>query len=123
MSEEFNKRLDSEMDVLVDSFNDIIAAAKIQNKDTITLAEEGFQIECRATTIVRSCQTLLTMIASMKQSLLLNDTQSINTLTQTHKERALRQIHQTYRTLQSINTVIGQSVLKLQEVYSATPYK
>ncbi|KAJ1988378.1 hypothetical protein H4R33_002457 [Dimargaris cristalligena] len=122
MNDDFNKRLDSEMDVLMDSFTDIIVGAKIQAKDTLALDQEGYLIDCRATTIVRSCETLLAMISSIKQSLLLNDTRSINAITQAHREKAQGQIAATQKTYQHLATEVDQMLNELQSTLRVSRY-
>ncbi|KAJ1926658.1 hypothetical protein IWQ60_003600 [Tieghemiomyces parasiticus] len=121
-NEDFDKKLDGEMDTLVESFTHIISSAKIQAKDTFTLAEEGYQIECQATTIVRSCETLLTMISDMKQSLLLNDTRSINSITQRHRDQAKVRIAETHGSFSMVRAEVDQMLSELQGALDASTY-
>ncbi|KAJ9056319.1 hypothetical protein DSO57_1034384 [Entomophthora muscae] len=74
ITSELNERLDIDIDSLIGSFSDIIKCSKVQDKDKYRIQQEQYQIECRAANLVRSCESILTLIAEMKQSLLLNDT-------------------------------------------------
>ncbi|KAF9223516.1 hypothetical protein BS17DRAFT_145472 [Gyrodon lividus] len=48
IEEEWNKKLDTEVDVLVDGMVDIVSLASIGDKDKFRIAQESFQAESRA---------------------------------------------------------------------------
>ncbi|KAL4062099.1 hypothetical protein V8B97DRAFT_385481 [Scleroderma yunnanense] len=53
IEEEWNKKLDAEIEVLVDGMVDIVSLASIGDKDKFRIAQEAFQAEMRAESMVR----------------------------------------------------------------------
>ncbi|KAG1781517.1 hypothetical protein EV702DRAFT_1071315 [Suillus placidus] len=52
IEEEWNKKLDAEVEVLVDGMVDIVSLASIGDKDKFRIAQESFQAESRAESMV-----------------------------------------------------------------------
>ncbi|KAH9930538.1 uncharacterized protein BXZ73DRAFT_28382, partial [Epithele typhae] len=73
VEEEWNKRVDVEIETLVDSMVDIVSLAAIGDKDKFRIAEEAFQAQCRAESMIRAANSLMSTIHSMKLLLLLSD--------------------------------------------------
>ncbi|KAH7919715.1 hypothetical protein BV22DRAFT_1040620 [Leucogyrophana mollusca] len=73
IEEEWNKRLDSEVDTLVDGMVDIVSLASIGDKDKFRIAQESFQVQSRAESMVRAANSLLSITHSLKLLLLLSD--------------------------------------------------
>ncbi|TFK27766.1 hypothetical protein FA15DRAFT_585580 [Coprinopsis marcescibilis] len=73
IEEEWNKKVDSEVEVLVDGMVDLVNLASIKNKDKFTVAQEAFQTQSRAESMVRAAHSLLSIVHSMKLLLLLSD--------------------------------------------------
>ncbi|KAG6857390.1 hypothetical protein H0H87_004752 [Tephrocybe sp. NHM501043] len=68
IEEEWNKRLDMEVETLVDGMVDLIG-----DKDKFRIAQESFQAQSRAESMVRAANSLLSITHSMKLLLLLSD--------------------------------------------------
>ncbi|RDX46121.1 hypothetical protein K466DRAFT_585448 [Polyporus arcularius HHB13444] len=73
IEEEWNKRVDVEIETLVDGMVDIVALAAIGDKDKFRIAQESFQAQCRAESMIRAANSLMSTIHSMKLLLLLSD--------------------------------------------------
>lgn len=73
IEEEWNKRLDAEVEILVDGMVDIVSLASIGDKDKFRIAQETFQAELRAESMVRAANSLLSITHSLKLLLLLSD--------------------------------------------------
>ncbi|OJA11150.1 hypothetical protein AZE42_02360 [Rhizopogon vesiculosus] len=89
IEEEWNKKLDAEVEVLVDGMVDIVSLAsvrvvctlssytlnlgKIGDKDKFRIAQESFQAQSRAESMVRAANSLLSITHSLKLLLLLSD--------------------------------------------------
>lgn len=54
VEEEWNKKVDAEVEVLVDGMVDLVNLASIGNKDKFIVAQEAFQAQSRAESMVRS---------------------------------------------------------------------
>lgn len=73
IEEEWNKKLDAEVEILVDGMVDIVSLASIGDKDKFRIAQESFQAESRAESMVRAANSLLSITHSLKLLLLLSD--------------------------------------------------
>ncbi|KAF8986504.1 Mediator of RNA polymerase II transcription subunit 22 [Entomortierella lignicola] len=115
IEEAYNKRLDNDVAQLMESFGDIVKVASITynessiSKDKYKLAQESYQIQGRATNIVSSAESLLAMVTELKQTLLLNDA---NTLAQLSTRRQ--------KELSTQKTAVKQRVLGLKEEVDRT---
>ncbi|KAN0120662.1 hypothetical protein V8E52_003931 [Russula decolorans] len=77
--EEWNKRVDVEIETLAEGMVDLVNLASINNKDKFKIAQETFQAQFRAESMVlfssyiRAANSLLSIVHSMKLQLLLSD--------------------------------------------------
>ncbi|KAL5485894.1 hypothetical protein ACEPAI_6937 [Sanghuangporus weigelae] len=78
IEEEWNKKIDVEVETLVDGMVDIVNLASIGDKDKFRIAQESFIAQCRAESMVRAAQSLLSITHSMKLLLLLSDESQIS---------------------------------------------
>ncbi|PCH42225.1 hypothetical protein WOLCODRAFT_132255 [Wolfiporia cocos MD-104 SS10] len=77
IEEEWNKKVDVEIDTLVDGMVDLVGIASIGDKDKFRVAHESYQAECRAESMIRAAHSLLSITHSMKLLLLLSDESQI----------------------------------------------
>ncbi|THG95094.1 hypothetical protein EW145_g8023 [Phellinidium pouzarii] len=99
IEEEWNKKVDVEVETLVDGMVDIVNLAsrnlisdasfvsQIGEKDKFRIAQESFQAQCRAESMARAAHSLLSITHSMKLLLLLSDESQIAQ----QRDRALRE--------------------------------
>ncbi|KAF8628026.1 hypothetical protein AX15_004143 [Amanita polypyramis BW_CC] len=73
IEEEWNKKVDMEVETLVDGMVDLVSLASIGDKDKFRIAQEAFQAQSRAESMVRAANSLLSITHSMKLLLLLSD--------------------------------------------------
>ncbi|KAF8623628.1 hypothetical protein AX17_007329 [Amanita inopinata Kibby_2008] len=73
VEEEWNKKVDLEVETLVDGMVDLVSLASIGDKDKFRIAQEAFQAQSRAESMVRAANSLLSITHSMKLLLLLSD--------------------------------------------------
>ncbi|KAM6504326.1 hypothetical protein JOM56_001269 [Amanita muscaria] len=73
VEEEWNKKVDMEVETLVDGMVDLVSLASIGDKDKFRIAQEAFQAQSRAESMVRATNSLLSITHSMKLLLLLSD--------------------------------------------------
>ncbi|EJD49644.1 hypothetical protein AURDEDRAFT_59336 [Auricularia subglabra TFB-10046 SS5] len=86
IEEDFNRRLDGDVEVLVEGMGDLVALAAVGDKDKFVVAQEAFQAQCRAESMVRAANSLLSLTHTLKLMLLLADEQQI--VKQRTEERA-----------------------------------
>ncbi|TCD61842.1 hypothetical protein EIP91_007832 [Steccherinum ochraceum] len=77
IEEEWNKKVDVEVETLVDGMTDLVGLASIGDKDKFRVALEAFQAQCRAESMIRAANSLLSITHSMKLLLLLSDESQI----------------------------------------------
>jgi len=73
IEEEWNKKVDTEVEMLVDGMVDLVSLASISGKDKFIVAQEAFQVQSRAESMIRAANSLLSITHSMKLLLLLSD--------------------------------------------------
>jgi len=73
VEEEWNKRVDVEIETLADGMVDLVNLASINDKDKFKIAQETFQAQFRAESMIRAANSLLSIVHSMKLQLLLSD--------------------------------------------------
>ncbi|KII84428.1 hypothetical protein PLICRDRAFT_57823 [Plicaturopsis crispa FD-325 SS-3] len=73
IEEEWNKKVDMEVETLVDGMVDLVGLASIGEKDKFKVAQEAYQAQSRAESMVRAANSLLSITHSMKLLLLLSD--------------------------------------------------
>ncbi|KAJ6605801.1 hypothetical protein B0H10DRAFT_2004284 [Mycena sp. CBHHK59/15] len=73
IEEEWNKKVDLEVETLLDGMVDLVGLASIGHKDKFRIAQESFQAQSRAESMVRAANSLLSITHSMKLLLLLSD--------------------------------------------------
>ncbi|WFD02712.1 hypothetical protein MOBT1_001396 [Malassezia obtusa] len=75
LEEAVNKRIDADVNVLMENYKDIINLSRIGGKDHYDTSREAFQLETRADSMVRVAQSLYLLSNSLKLSLLLSQSQ------------------------------------------------
>ncbi|KAF6757168.1 hypothetical protein DFP72DRAFT_989486 [Ephemerocybe angulata] len=73
VQEQWNQKVDADVDVLVEGMVDLVNLASIGNKDKFIVAQEAFLTQLRAESMVRAAHSLLSVVHSMKLLLLLSD--------------------------------------------------
>ncbi|KAF8340358.1 uncharacterized protein EI90DRAFT_2906513 [Cantharellus anzutake] len=77
MEEDWNKRVDTEIDTLVSDMVTLAEIASIEDKDRLRASQEAFQTICRAESMVSAASSLLSITHSLKLLFLLADEQEI----------------------------------------------
>ncbi|WFD37618.1 uncharacterized protein MJAP1_000565 [Malassezia japonica] len=75
LEEAVNKRIDADVETLMDNYKEIINLSRIGGKDHFDVSRESFQLETRADSMVRAAQSLYLLSDSLKLSLLLSQSQ------------------------------------------------
>ncbi|EIM91420.1 uncharacterized protein STEHIDRAFT_165735 [Stereum hirsutum FP-91666 SS1] len=79
IEEDWNRKVDIEIETLADGMTDLVNLASIGDKDKFKIAQEAFQAQFRAESMVRAANSLLSIIHSMKLLLLISDESQIVT--------------------------------------------
>ncbi|KAK4520439.1 general negative regulator of transcription subunit 5 [Mucor velutinosus] len=117
IEDQYNKRIDDDIGKLVDCFTDIVKVGENKDKDKFKVAQEGYQIESQSAQIVRSCESLLSLIGELKQNLLLNDTKTLTTLRQTRSEKLIENTTAIKDRMQLMKKELAETVYDLETVF------
>ncbi|XP_071948072.1 mediator of RNA polymerase II transcription subunit 22-like [Antedon mediterranea] len=78
----YNKRLKDDVRSMLENFTEIIKLAKVEEVGQVSQQTQGEQdhneMQVRAANIVRAGESLMTLVADIKQFLILNDFPSVN---------------------------------------------
>ncbi|KAG8984721.1 hypothetical protein FRB90_005144, partial [Tulasnella sp. 427] len=77
LQEEWNVKIDEQVQILVNNMVDLVGIAKIDNKDQFRVSQEAFQAELKAESMVHAASSLLSLTHSLKLMLLLSDEREI----------------------------------------------
>ncbi|KAI8368596.1 surfeit locus protein 5 subunit 22 of mediator complex-domain-containing protein [Choanephora cucurbitarum] len=117
IEDQYNKRIDDDVAKLVDCFTDVVKVSENKDKDKFKVAQEGYQIESQAAQIVRSCESLLSLIGELKQNLLLNDTKTLSRLRQNHSEKLTTNTNTIKDRIVQMKKELADTVYDLETVY------
>ncbi|OBZ83292.1 Mediator of RNA polymerase II transcription subunit 22 [Choanephora cucurbitarum] len=117
IEDQYNKRIDDDVAKLVDCFTDVVKVSENKDKDKFKVAQEGYQIESQAAQIVRSCESLLSLIGELKQNLLLNDTKTLSRLRQSHSEKLTTNTNTIKDRIVQMKKELADTVYDLETVY------
>ncbi|KAL1920467.1 uncharacterized protein VTP21DRAFT_844 [Calcarisporiella thermophila] len=121
VEESYHKRIDENVDQLAEAFADIIRVSGIENKDRFKISQEAYQVECRAASIVNSVESLLSLIAELKQSFLLNDTHTwVNSAQKRVEALSAKKSHIKSR-LSSIRDELEMAIADMENAYYFVP--
>ncbi|KAG5462593.1 MAG: hypothetical protein BJ554DRAFT_4493, partial [Olpidium bornovanus] len=96
---------------------------QIEQKDKYKIAQESYQTECRATNIVRQAEGLLSIIADLKQSLLVNDEQQLLHITATRRVECIDQKKVIKTRIARLKDDLDMAIWDLEDVYYSSPYR
>ncbi|CEP07639.1 hypothetical protein [Parasitella parasitica] len=117
IEDQYNKRIDDDVGKLIDCFTDIVKVGENKDKDKFKVAQEGYQIESQSAQIVRSCESLLSLIGELKQNLLLNDTKTLTTLRQTRSEKLTENTTAIKNRMTTMRKELAETVYDLEAVF------
>ncbi|KAJ1963214.1 hypothetical protein GGI12_002187 [Dipsacomyces acuminosporus] len=157
VEERLNKRLDSEIEQLLNSFGEIISISKIQSsdknaptqrtgmyddgggssgsvaahrasqgdaqaKDKYGVAQEAYSAQTRAATMVRSVESLLSMVADIKRAYLVNDTTALTDMANKRRSALQQRTQATRHEIEELNYALDMAVRDLEKAYYNSKY-
>ncbi|CAD5120352.1 DgyrCDS8927 [Dimorphilus gyrociliatus] len=121
------KRLKDDIKSIIDNYVEIIKLAKVEEDSQIsrlTQAEQDqYEMQVRASNIVRACESLLKLVSDIKQYILLNDFVSVNEVIH-HTRMSYTQKQQIHdHALIAIRNEIADELYDLEEEYYSSHYR
>jgi len=105
---------------LVENFGGLLASAHINEKSDN--ARENFQIEVYTTTMVKSSESLLKMVAELKHSMILNDFKAIQEEAQAKEASYTELVETTNNHIQDFKLHLIAALHELEDAYCSSKY-
>merc|ERR1711973_481698 len=78
----YTKRLKDDIKSILDNYTEVVKVAKIEEETQVAhltqAVEDSYEVDVRASNIVRAGESLMKLISDIKESLILNDFPAIN---------------------------------------------
>ncbi len=123
----YQKRLRDGVKAMVDNFTEIIKLAKSEEDSAVTRATQAeqdyYEMEVRAANIVRAGESLVKLIADMKQFFIVNSFTLMNESVLNNTKVLEKTSMESDAKLQAIRDDIATDLIELEEEYYLSPYK
>ncbi|CAG8466818.1 2621_t:CDS:2 [Paraglomus occultum] len=130
VEEEWNKRLDTEIDQLAASFHTIIKASGFTEfvrapgadydrqieKDKYRNSLDGYVAELKAANIAKNCEALLSLTHELKTAFLLNDTETLMQYSQRRKKELTARKEKIKRKVLELNDELAEAIWEMESV-------
>jgi len=121
LQETYHRRLDETVRQLIDTYGNILQAAKINDK--VQNSRENFQLDVHAANLVFSAETLLKMITELKHSVMVNDFETMNENLENQTQAYKLQTELAVPAIQKLSNELGQALYELESEYYSSKYK
>ena len=123
----YQKRLKDGVKAMVDNFTEIIKLAKSEEDSVVTriaqAEQDYYEMEVRAANIVRAGESLVRLIADMKQFFIVNSFTLVNESLMNNAKNLEKAIIENDVKLLSIRDEVAIDLMELEEEYYSSPYK
>ncbi|XP_065678085.1 mediator of RNA polymerase II transcription subunit 22-like [Hydra vulgaris] len=123
----YSKRLKDDIKSILDNYVEIVKAAKVEEETQVgrltQAVEDGYEIDVRASNIVRAGESLMKLIADMKEFLILNDFPAVNTSLQKRVQHLKTIEDETKKKLNELKEVVNNDLILLEEEFYLSKYK
>eukprot|EP00112_Aurelia_sp_Birch-Aquarium-sp1_P003055 Seg1342.12 transcript_id=Seg1342.12/GoldUCD/mRNA.D3Y31 product="Mediator of RNA polymerase II transcription subunit 22" protein_id=Seg1342.12/GoldUCD/D3Y31 len=118
----YNRRLKDDIKSILDNFNEIVKTAKIEEETQVARLTEAvqtqYEIEVRASNIVRSGESLLKLVSDMKEFLILNDFTPVNASISDITQRLKNIEDETDQRISGIKDSMSNDLSEMEKEYS-----
>jgi len=123
----YNKRLKDNVKSMVDNFSEIIKLARIESEGQVFRAtqadEDHFEMSVRAANMVRAGESLMKLVADIKQYLILNDFPSVNEAIVQNSHLFKQKQVECDRKLMTLRDDMATDLYDLEEEYYSSSFK
>ncbi|KAI3626139.1 hypothetical protein CBS9595_001500 [Malassezia furfur] len=117
LEESVNKRIDADVNVLMENMKEILNLSRIGGKDHYDVSREAFQLETRADSMVRAIQSLYLLSNSLKLSLLLSQSQ----MSDAHNSEAEQLIQEAEAHQRECSQLLAENWLPGSSLHESAP--
>jgi len=123
----YNKRLKDNVKSMVDNFGEIVKLAKVEPEGQVSRStqadEDHFEMTVRSANMVRAGESLMKLVADIKQYLILNDFPSVNDAIVQQSHLFKQKQAECDRRLMNLRDDISGDLYDLEEEYYSSAFK
>ncbi|XP_065566197.1 mediator of RNA polymerase II transcription subunit 22-like isoform X1 [Artemia franciscana] len=123
----FSKRLKDDIKSMLENFGEIVKLAKVEEEGQVSrmtqCEEEQFEMLVRAANMVRAGESLMKLVASLKEYLILNDVKSLNDAISNRTSALATVQRDSDKKLMVIRDEMATDLYDLEEDYYSSLYK
>ncbi|KAB7504874.1 Mediator of RNA polymerase II transcription subunit 22 [Armadillidium nasatum] len=123
----YNKRLKDDVKSILDNFMEIVKLAQVDDETQVSrltqIEEINFQMNVRASNMVRAAESLMKLVADVKQYLILNDFPSVNEAITQNSELFRTKSIEADKKLLALRDDMAADLFELEEDYYSSIYK
>jgi len=123
----YSKRLKDNIKSMVDNFSEIVKMARVEAEGQVSRAtqadEDNFEMTVRSANIVRAGESLIKLVADIKQSLILNDFPSVNDAIVQNSQLFKTKQMECDRKLMALRDDMAADLYDLEEEYYSSSFK
>ncbi|XP_057289660.1 mediator of RNA polymerase II transcription subunit 22-like [Hydractinia symbiolongicarpus] len=123
----YTRRLKDDINSILDNYTEIIKAAKVEEETQVARltqsVEDGYEIDVRASNVVRAGESLMKLISDIKEFLILNDFPAVNMSLQKRSQHLKTIEDETKKKLWQLREQIGNDLKELEQEYYLSKHK
>ncbi|XP_042881732.1 mediator of RNA polymerase II transcription subunit 22-like [Penaeus japonicus] len=123
----YNKRLKDDVKSILDNFMEIVKLGLVEDESQInrmTQVEEiHFQMQVRSSNMVRAAESLMKLVADVKQYLILNDFPSVNEAITQNSKIFKSKSQEADQKLMALRDDMASDLYELEEEFYSSVYK
>ncbi|KAG7154069.1 mediator of RNA polymerase II transcription subunit 22-like [Homarus americanus] len=123
----YNRRLKDDVKSILDNFMEIVKLGVVEEETQIgrmTQVEEiNFQIQVRSANMVRAAESLMKLVADVKQYLILNDFPSVNEAITQNSQIFKTRSQEADQKLMALRDDMASDLYELEEEFYSSIYK
>ncbi|KAK8729121.1 hypothetical protein OTU49_008636 [Cherax quadricarinatus] len=123
----YNKRLKDDVKSILDNFMEIVKLGVVEEEcqvNRMTQVEEiNFQIQVRSANMVRAAESLMKLVADVKQYLILNDFPSVNEAITQNSQIFKTKSQEADQKLMALRDDMASDLYELEEEFYSSIYK
>lgn len=123
----YTRRLKDDINSILDNYTEIIKAAKVEEETQVArltqAVEDGYEIDVRASNVVRAGESLMKLISDIKEFLILNDFPAVNMSLQKRSQHLKTIEDETKKKLWQLREQIGNDLKELEQEYYLSKHK
>ncbi|XP_045613519.1 mediator of RNA polymerase II transcription subunit 22 [Procambarus clarkii] len=123
----YNKRLKDDVKSILDNFMEIVKLGVVEEESQVgrmtQVDEINFQIQVRSANMVRAAESLMKLVADVKQYLILNDFPSVNEAITQNSQIFKTKSQEADQKLMALRDDMASDLYELEEEFYSSIYK